>query len=229
MRLKLYTESRSNSGDLLTCVLKRQTIAIGMEKLPEPTMTTNRQKQILRGRFLQQRQAMRVELWRSQSQQICHHLANSPQFMAARTILGYQNCRQEPNLDELFTDRTKQWGLARCVGKELLWHDWHPSEPLAIGRYGILEPHPKSPLLLPDRVDLILVPAIAIDRRGYRLGYGGGYYDRLFADPLWRKIPTIGIVFDFAHMEDLDWSIDPWDIPLDAVCTESGLTRFCAG
>ena len=220
--------SRSNCGDLLTGVPKRQTIAIGMEKLPDPTMTTNYQKQILRDRFLPQRQALPVELWRSQSQRICHHLANSPQFMAAQTVLAYQNCRQEPNLDELFIDRTKQWGLPRCVGKELLWHDWQPSEPLTIGRYGILEPHPKSPLLLPDRVDLILVPAVAIDLRGYRLGYGGGYYDRLCADPLWRKIPTIGIVFDFAYI-DLACSIDPWDIPLDAVCTESGLTSFCDG
>jgi 5-formyltetrahydrofolate cyclo-ligase len=63
---------------------------------------------------------------------------------------------------------------------------------------------------------------VAIDRQGYRLGYGGGYYDRLRADPLWRKIPTIGIVFNFAYVEQLP--IEPWDLPLDAVCTELGVT-----
>jgi 5-formyltetrahydrofolate cyclo-ligase len=90
--------------------------------------------------------------------------------------------------------------------------------------YGILEPDPTLPQLLVENVDLLLVPAVAIDGRGYRLGYGGGYYDRLRADPHWRKIPTIGIVFDFAYIDAVP--IDPWDLPLDAACTELGLTRF---
>jgi 5-formyltetrahydrofolate cyclo-ligase len=75
-------------------------------------------------------------------------------------------------------------------------------------------------VLTPDRVDLMLVPAVALDRQGYRLGYGGGYYDRLRANPLWGNIPTIGIAFDFAYIEALP--IDPWDLQLDAVCTELG-------
>lgn len=92
-----------------------------------------------------------------------------------------------------------------------------------MGHYGILEPDPALPQLLAENIDLLLVPAVAIDRGGYRLGYGGGYYDRLRADPCWRQIPTIGIVFDFAYVDSLP--IDPWDLPLDAVCTELGLTR----
>ncbi len=189
-------------------------------------------KELCRHQLLGQRQALPPALWRSQSDRICHHLLCCPEFIAARTILAYQSCRQEPSLDYLFAHHLPQWGLPRCVGQELLWHRWQPSEPLIKGRYGILEPEPRSPLLEPDCVDLILVPAVAIDRHGYRLGYGGGYYDRLFADPLWQKIPTIGIVFDFAYLgapplaDRLSWNIDPWDIPVDAVCTELGLTRL---
>jgi 5-formyltetrahydrofolate cyclo-ligase len=191
----------------------------------------NSDKNTLRRQFLQQRQALSTELWRSHSNLICHHLANYPQFQDAQTILAYQSCRQEPDLDYLFTHINKQWGLPRCIGKDLLWHCWQPSEALLTGRYGILEPNSASPQLSPDRVDLILVPSVAItsgttkpnERRGYRLGYGGGYYDRLRADPLWRKIPTIGIVFDFAYVERLP--IDPWDVPVDAVCTELGITK----
>jgi 5-formyltetrahydrofolate cyclo-ligase len=97
------------------------------------------------------------------------------------------------------------------------------SEPMLIGAYGILEPLPELPPIEPDNVDLMLVPAVAIDRSGYRLGYGGGYYDRLRADPLWRKMPTIGIVFDFAYVETLP--IEAWDLPIDNVCTELGVTK----
>jgi 5-formyltetrahydrofolate cyclo-ligase len=184
----------------------------------------NSDKSILRRQFLQQRQALSTELWRSHSDRICHHLAHHPQFQAAQTVLAYQSCRQEPDLGYLFTHANKQWGLSRCVDKNLLWHCWQPSEALVTGNYDILEPSSRSPQLTPDRVDLLLVPTVAIDRGGYRLGYGGGYYDRLRADPLWRRIPTIGIVFDFADVETLP--IDPWDVPLDAVCTELGVSEF---
>jgi 5-formyltetrahydrofolate cyclo-ligase len=179
------------------------------------------QKDILRSQFISHRQALDPKIWRSMSDRLCDHLANCAQFSKAQTILAYHSHRQEPSLDQLFTQQSKQWGLPRTVGIELVWHHWQPSEPLVIGKYNIQEPDPASPLLTPDLVDLILVPAVAIDRRGYRLGYGGGYYDRLRADPRWREIPTIGIVFDFAHVDELP--IEAWDLPIDAVCTELGV------
>ena len=179
-------------------------------------------KNILRRQFLDDRQTRSASSWRSHSEMLCVELLNCPQFIRARTILAYHSYRQEPDLDYLFTHSDKRLGLPRCVGKDLLWHHWEPFLPLVVGKYGILEPAPAAPLLDPAKVDLMLVPAVAIDRSGYRLGYGGGYYDRLRADPRWRKIPTIGIVFESAYVEQLP--IDPWDLPLDAVCTESGMT-----
>jgi 5-formyltetrahydrofolate cyclo-ligase len=177
-------------------------------------------KASLRSRFLQHRQQLPANLWREFSDRLCQHLQNSPEFANAQTILAYQSCRQEPDLTYLFDRCNKQWGLPRCAGKDLIWHVWQPSEPLRTGAYDILEPVPDSPVLTPDRVDLMLVPAVALDRQGYRLGYGGGYYDRLRANPVWSKIPTIGIAFDFAYIDTLP--IDPWDLKLDAVCTELG-------
>jgi 5-formyltetrahydrofolate cyclo-ligase len=178
-------------------------------------------KHSLRRRLLQQRCELSPEIWREWSDRICVYLLNSSQFQSAKTILVYQSCNQEPDLSYLFTRVDKQWGLPRCVGKDLIWHRWQTLEPLISGAYGILEPAPDLPPLEPDLVDLMLVPSVAIDRAGYRLGYGGGYYDRLRADPLWRKVPTIGITFNFSYVEMIP--IDPWDICLDAICTESGM------
>jgi 5-formyltetrahydrofolate cyclo-ligase len=178
-------------------------------------------KQTLRRSLLKQRQALTPEEWRDKSDRLCTHLKFSSSFASAQTILAYLSFRQEPDLSSLWDDRSF-WGIPRCVGTSLVWHCWQPGDPLQTGTYGILEPHPQSPQIDPENVDLILVPAVACDDRGYRLGYGGGYYDRLFSLPQWAAKPSIGIVFEFARVPTLP--IEPWDKPLNAVCTE---TRFC--
>jgi 5-formyltetrahydrofolate cyclo-ligase len=179
-------------------------------------------KAALRRSLLQHRQSMSRQDWQQKSHQICTHLQASSLLAEAKTVLAYFSFRQEPDLSALFT-LPHQWGFPRCVGKALFWHLWFPNHPLLlqIGKYGILEPHPDAPELGLADVDLILVPAIACDRRGYRLGYGGGFYDRLLSSSDWAAKPTIGIVFEFAHLPQLP--IDPWDLPLKAVCTEAGL------
>jgi 5-formyltetrahydrofolate cyclo-ligase len=184
----------------------------------------NTDKTCLRRQLLQQRRELSPATGRAWSDRICIHLQNCEQFRQSQTILAYQSCNQEPDLSYLFTHTNKQWGLPRCVGKDLLWHRWQHTEPLITGAYGILEPSPELPQLEPASVDLMLVPAVAIDRGGYRLGYGGGYYDKLRADPLWGKIPAIGIVFDFSYVETLP--IDPWDLKLDMICTELGTNNL---
>lgn len=178
------------------------------------------EKTELRRSLLKKRQSLPIEEWREKSDRLCTHLQSSSLFIEAKTILAYFSFRQEPDLSPLLTD-TRRWGFSRCVGKSLSWHLWKPGEPLQKGEYGILEPYPDSPFLQPDEVDLILVPAVACDARGYRLGYGGGFYDRLFASSEWASKPSIGIVFEFACLPQLP--VDFWDKPLHGICTESCL------
>jgi 5-formyltetrahydrofolate cyclo-ligase len=178
-------------------------------------------KALLRRTLLKTRQSIPVSEWRERSDRICDHLQTSVLFTQAKTILGYFSFRQEPDLSPLFADTRYRWGFPRCVGKSLYWHLWKPNDSVQIGAYGITEPHDDAPTIEPNDVDLILVPSVACDYQGYRLGYGGGYYDRLLSSPDWLAKPTIGIVFDFAYLPQIP--LEHWDKPLNLVCTE---TRF---
>lgn len=174
----------------------------------------------LRRSLLKTRQSMSLEQWQEKSDRICFHLQSSPLFTQAKIILAYFSFRFEPNLNSLFLNRDF-WGVSRCINNCLIWHLWKPGEPLQRGAYGILEPFANAPILHASQVDLILVPAVACDYQGYRLGYGGGYYDRLLSSPDWVSKPTIGIVFEFAYLSQLPR--DVWDKPLQNICTETGL------
>lgn len=173
----------------------------------------------LRRSLLQTRKSLSPEAWREKSDRICNHLQNSPLFTQAKTVLSYFSCRQEPDLSLLFTT-PKKWGFPRCVGSYLSWHIWQPGDALHTGIYGILEPLPDAPKIDHSEVDLILVPAVGCDLRGYRLGYGGGYYDRMLSKAEWESKVAIGMIFEFALIAQLP--VDSWDQPLHGICTESG-------
>ncbi|BAY85466.1 putative 5-formyltetrahydrofolate cyclo-ligase [Calothrix parasitica NIES-267] len=185
------------------------------------------EKADLRRDIIKQRQSFSQDKWRAKSQLICTNIYNSSLFNQAKTVLAYFSFRQEPDLSYLFLDNnstnSKTWGFPRCVEKSLFWHFWKPEDELIAGKYGIKEPRPDSPIINPSQVDLILVPCVACDYQNYRLGYGGGYYDRFLSSPEWESIPTIGIVFDLAYLPQVP--IEAWDKRLDSICTETGLKR----
>ncbi|MES1022569.1 5-formyltetrahydrofolate cyclo-ligase [Gloeocapsa sp. BRSZ] len=174
----------------------------------------------LRRLLLQKRQSMTLQEWQEKSDRICFHLQSSSLFIRAKTVLSYFSFRREPELNALFSIN-KTWGLPRCVNKSLIWHSWNPGDDIQTGLYNIPEPLSRAPLIHVNEVDLILIPAIACDPQGYRLGYGGGFYDRLLSCPEWMSKPTIGITFDFAYLRQLP--AEAWDKPLHGVCTETGL------
>ena len=172
----------------------------------------------LRKQLLQKRRSLPESLWREKSDHLCQHLQSLPLFTQAQTILAYFSFRQEPDLSPLFTHQHK-WGFPRCDSQSLIWHLWQFGDPLETGSYGIKEPLANAPQLNYSDVDLILVPAVACDRLGYRLGYGGGFYDRMLGFPEWQNVPKIGIIFHFAFLPNLP--IDSWDQPLNYICTEN--------
>lgn len=170
----------------------------------------------LRRMLVEKRRSLPEKIWREQSNLICDRLQSLPVFREARTILAYFSFHQEPDLGPLFSS-DRQWGFSRCVGKSLIWHFWEPGDKLQIGAYGIKEPSTDAPLVPAEEVDLVLVPAVACDYQGYRLGYGGGFYDQMLSSPQWINKSTIGIIFDFAYLPQLP--VDSWDIKLHHICT----------
>lgn len=107
----------------------------------------------------------------------------------------------------------------------LLYLPWHPDAPLAPDACGI--PSPPAPAqgeapLAPHQLALLLVPALAIDRHGIRLGSGGGWYDRLRADPSWRSVPALAVL-PAACVSPTPLPRDPWDVPFDGWLDETGL------
>ena len=113
----------------------------------------------------------------------------------------------------------------------LRFREWSAGQPLAANRHGIPEPV-DGPLLGAEALAVVLVPLLAFDARGYRLGQGGGWYDRSFAsrnDSNRTSITAastrlIGIGYDWQQIDILDAA--DWDVPLDAVATPSAFHRF---
>jgi 5-formyltetrahydrofolate cyclo-ligase len=97
---------------------------------------------------------------------------------------------------------------------------------LRSGAFGILEPPvPEAGLGegLEEVPDFLLVPGLAFDYGGFRLGQGGGFYDRLLSDPAWGNLFCTGFAYAFQIMERVPRA--PWDRPVRALCTENGLVR----
>ncbi len=100
--------------------------------------------------------------------------------------------------------------------KRLTFHSWQPDSTLILGSYKVAEPEASAPETIPD---VVLVPLIAFDRKGGRIGYGGGYYDatlRYLREN--HRIKAIGIAFGFQEVPPI--ALESFDEALDIVITE---------
>ncbi len=107
------------------------------------------------------------------------------------------------------------------AGKPLEFRAWAPGIAMQDGPFGARIPM-NAPLVVPQ---VVILPLVAFDARGYRLGYGGGYYDRTL-ELLRAKGPVLAVGFAYGAQELPDLPIEPTDQRLDAVVTETGATVF---
>ena len=157
---------------------------------------------------------------------------NGLEFLAlepAAIVSGFSAIRDEIDPEPLLT-RLAAKGHRLCLpvmqgkGLPLVFRAWEPGDEMASATWGIAEPLPSQPLYEPD---VVLVPLLAFDAQGYRLGYGGGFYDRsLQRLRKLKPIVAVGIGFDEQKIDAVP-HLD-YDQPLDWVLTPSGPLR-CSG
>jgi 5-formyltetrahydrofolate cyclo-ligase len=154
-----------------------------------------------------------------------HCLATVP-LERSETIAGYWPIGTELDVRPLLTalhDRGHTCALPVAHGRQpLVFHPWRPKDRLVPGVFGILMPDPSLPPVTPD---VLLMPLLAFDHWGNRLGYGAGYYDRTIAAIRQRKtLRTVGIAYAAQEVEKVP--ADQFDQPLEWVVTEKGARRM---
>lgn len=159
---------------------------------------------------------------------ICRRIEDWPIFQHAKVVLTYLPMRGEVDVQSLLARQPGiRWGIPRLVpsqGRHLTFHEYQPAR-LVRHRFGMLEPDPSLPELPPDQADLIIVPGLAFTRLGYRLGYGGGFYDRLLNRS--GRAHTLGVCYQALLLDDLP--LGPQDMPVENLATEALGVIDCRG
>ena len=156
----------------------------------------------LRSRLRQARAARPRQERERDARAVCARILALPAYKSAHTVMAYAAARGEIALDAVMEDallRGKVLALPLCTGPGTMQARRVTAlSRLVPGRYGILEPGADCPKVAPEDIDLILVPGVAFDARGGRLGQGGGYYDRFL--PGTRAL-RVGVCPDFALLD----------------------------
>ena len=198
-------------------------------------MTDSDSRNALRRSLRAQRNTLSAAQQLRAAQQLATRLATQPLFRVSRRIAVYL-----PNDGEIdpVPLMTRIWRmnktcylpiLSRLTHDRLWFAPFTPDTPLTQNRFGIFEPlTPARNRISAQELDLILMPLVAFDTQGNRLGMGGGFYDKSLAflrtRRVWRKPHLIGLAHDFQRVDKLTASA--WDVPLQAVATDGGIYQF---
>lgn len=177
------------------------------------------EKRQLRSALLQRLRTQKEEERRRKSEAIWRKLFRLAVFRRAKTVLCYVSLPYEVQtrqLIEQMLEAGKRVVVPRVRKRTLVLSELiNPDEDLAPGSFGVWEPRPSAlrPVSV-ETLDLVVVPGLAFDRQGQRLGHGQGYFDRLLAR-LPKTTPAIGVCFDFQLLDRLP--ADPHDQAVQAV------------
>jgi 5-formyltetrahydrofolate cyclo-ligase len=186
-----------------------------------------RRKAALRAEQRRERSAVAARLGATAAETAAHTIVRELRLPRGGTVSGYW-----PLVDE-FDPRPAMERLAELGhplalprvqgwGRPLAFHAWQPGDPLLAGPFQVMEPSPEAPLVNPR---ILLVPLLAFDRAGRRLGYGAGYYDMALRDLRAHSPSPFAIGVAFAVQEVDEVPTGPRDQMLDAVVTERHLHR----
>ena len=162
----------------------------------------------------QKRQMTETEIVQK-SRQLFRLFTATDAYKNAKSIYGYMSYNQEvrtlPILEQALRDG-KRVAIPKCYGAEMRFIWMENLSKTAKSTCGIPEPIFDDPIA-DDPSALVLMPGMAFDTAGHRIGYGGGYYDKFLADE--PEHPTVALCYDFQVLEHLD--TEQFDIPVDLV------------
>jgi 5-formyltetrahydrofolate cyclo-ligase len=185
-----------------------------------------RAKRSVRHRVLAARDALSAAQRQRASARIADLVLSLPEVEGASTVMVFWSFGSEPDtasLLEALHARRVRVALPRIVEGEMEPRGYAPGDAVTETSFGAWEPS-AGEVIDPSTIDVVATPAVAFDRSGRRVGYGGGFYDRFFP----RTRPDtlrIGIGFD-VQLLDEDLPGGHFDLGLDGVVTESGVARF---
>jgi len=169
----------------------------------------------LRREIREKKRAMTPELIEEKSFQLGERFAASELYRNAKTVYGYlpynQEVRTVPMLQQAIRDG-KHVAVPKVYGDDMKFIYITDFERIAKGYAGIPEPIDDGPVA-DDPTALVLMPGLAFDPQGHRIGYGGGFYDRFLAQE--PQHPTLALCYDFQMREQLE--TEAFDIPVDCV------------
>ena len=189
----------------------------------------NAVKEDIRRSLLKRRRSLSKEELKQVSYEINTHLINEIQNRDLKKILVYQSIDNEPSIEqttELAWQKDIEVYIPKVISKEkIIINRLRKNSSYSKNKFGIKESNDLDTVELAE-IDLAVLPLVGIDLNGFRLGYGGGYYDRFFnqGSELSRKPFIIGVGYAFQVLE-VSFAEDH-DLKCDSVITEKGVLKF---
>lgn len=187
-------------------------------------------KKELRQLILLQREAMPREEVEEKSRRIADRLFSLPEISRGGTVMFFLSFRNEvhtlPMIERAWREG-KRVVVPRTVpaSRTLVPCLLEKGDRLRPGVWGILEPEVQKPVA-PEAIEVVVMPGVAFDAEGNRLGYGGGYYDR-FLRSIARRPRTVALAFELQVVERVP--VGKNDVPVDVVVTEDRVIRRLRG
>lgn len=182
-------------------------------------------KNTFRRRMIEKRQAMGQSMYAVANAAILKQVLQLPEFLDADTVLCYVSCRDEVRTESIIRiaiQMGKRVAVPKVEGKrKMQFYRIHSLMELTPGFHGILEPEADTDRIVTE--GLMFVPGTAFDRRLYRMGYGGGYYDAWLHAHVSDRLVTCGLAYDFQLVPFVP--CEPHDRPVDLLLTPTNIIR----
>jgi 5-formyltetrahydrofolate cyclo-ligase len=181
-----------------------------------------REKQRLRRRMLERRGSLAPAEATRLGGLAQRHVIEMDEFQSARSVGLYDPLGSEVRTDLIeraARTQGKKVSLSRTEGNMIRFYEYREGDDLVEGRFGVMEPVPARPAM---KLDLVVIPGVAFDAKGCRIGYGKGFYDRFLTQA--PATFSVGLAYSFQVVEDLPRG--RFDRKLGALATDDGITYF---